>query len=208
MAHTDPQSWPYCHLYGVYGCIWYIQTPEQAPLPCIWCIWHIQTPEQAPLPCIWCIWHIQNPRAGPTALYMVYMAVYGIYRLPEVAPLPFIWLYMLYMAYTDTQSLPHCPVYGVYSCVCCICHIQTPRACPIAMYMAVYTHPYRNIYSWGHVYCTPRKSRYSRLFPNVEALKPERKLIADVAKDYMFSQNRPTGNLAKASRFNRRKSGE
>ena len=197
-----------------------------------------------------CIWHIQIPRVGPTALYMVYMAVYGIYRpqsklhcpvysvhgiyrSPELAPLPCIWciwLYMLYMAYTDSQRWPYIPVYG---CICCIWHLQTPRACPTALYMvyiavyavyAIYRPPEHAPLPciwciWLHIHIhiqiftpgdmlTLRKSRYSRLFLNVEALKPERKLIADVAKDYMFSQNRPTGNLAKASRFNRRESGE
>ena len=98
-----PHSRPHNPVYGVYGCIWHIETPRGGPTAlylvyiAVYAVYGIyRHPELAPLPCIWCIGRIQTPRGGPTVPYMVYM---------------------LYMPYTDPQSRPHCPVYGVYGCI-------------------------------------------------------------------------------------------
>ena len=142
MAYTDPQSWPHCPAYGVYGCIW--------------CIWHIQAPSKLVLlPCIWCIWHIQAPKAGPTALYMVYMA------------------------YTDPKSWPHCPVYGVYGCIWCIWHIQTPKAGPTALYMVymAYTAAFAlGLWKMRRKTQTCRKNAY---LPPQNAYYPQNRKTAD-----------------------------
>ena len=149
-----------------------------------WRIWHIHTHTAGPtaLYCIWCIWHIQTPRArAPTSLsmmyiwhglqytaytdphswshsprlYMVYMAVYGVYAIYRSPRAGAKALYGVYDILRPPDLTPQSCMRYIYGCIWCIWHIQTPRAGPTALYMvcmAVCRHPYTNIYTWGHVY--------------------------------------------------------
>ena len=95
-------------LYVLYMAVYGIcSPPEQAPHPCMCCIWQYMaytvTQNRCHIP-VWAvcgsIWHMQSPRAGPTSLYLLYMAVYDIYSPPEQGPHPCMCCILQCMAYT------------------------------------------------------------------------------------------------------------
>ena len=166
MAYKVLQSRAHIPVCAVYGSVWHIQSPrggpislymlymamygiyippEQALHPCMCCIWQCMGytfPQSRPYIPVCAVdgsvWDIHSPRAGPTSLYVLYMAVYGIYIPPEQALHPCMGCIWQYMAYTVPQSRDHIPVSAVYGSVW---HIQSPRAGPTSLYllyMAVY----------------------------------------------------------------------
>ena len=147
--------------------IWHIHTHAAGPtaLYCIWCIWHIQTPRaRAPTsPYMMYIWHglqytaYTDPHSWSHSprLYMVYMAVYGVYAIYRSPRAGAKALYGVYDILRPPDLTPQSCMRYIYGCIWCIWHIQTTRAGPTALYMvcmAVCRHPYTNIYTWGHVY--------------------------------------------------------
>ena len=166
MGYTFPQSRPYIPVCAVYGSVWDIHSPragptslyvlymavygiysppEQALHPCMCCIWQCmgytfpQSRPYIPVCAVYgSVWDIHSPRAGPTSLYVLYMAVYGIYIPPEQALHPCMCCIWQCMGYTFPQSRPHIPVCAVYGSVW---DIHSPRAGPTSLYvlhMAVY----------------------------------------------------------------------
>ena len=126
----------YMAVYGIYS------HPEQVPHPCMGCIWQYmaytvpQSRAHIPVSAVYgSVWHIQSPRAGPTSLYMLYMAVYGIYIPPEQALHPCMCCIWQFMGYTFPQSRPYIPVCAVYGSVW---DILSARACPYIPVCAVY----------------------------------------------------------------------
>ena len=128
----SPQSRCHIPVCAVYGSVWQIESPEQVPHPCICCIWQCmadrvpRSRRHIPVCAVYgIVWHIQSSRAGPTSLYVLYMAVYGIYSPPEQAPHPCICCIWQCMAYRVPRSRPHIPVCAAYGSVC---HIQSPQS--------------------------------------------------------------------------------
>ena len=163
MGYTFPQSRPYIPVCAVYGSVWDIHSPragptslyvlymavygiyippEQALHPCMWCIWQCMGytfPQSRPYIPVCAVdgsvWDIHSPRAGPTSVYVLYMAVYGIYIPPEQALHPCMCCIWQCMGYTFPQSRPYIPVCAVYGSVW---DIHSPRACPYIPVCAVY----------------------------------------------------------------------